>query len=82
MKSEPRTSVSGWKRLARVARNRFSDRRAENGKLGNWDKLSGRMNPAKTVFKLRSTPAPSLAAALDAKPEVAPHLTDTRPPHH
>ena len=47
-------------------------RTAENGRMGNWDKLSGRMSLVKTVFKLRSTPAPSLTAALDAKPEVAP----------
>ncbi len=30
------------------------------------------MSPEKTVSKLRSTPAPSLAAAFDAKPEVGP----------
>jgi len=40
--------------------------------MGNLDKSSGRMSPAKTVFKLRSTPAPSLTAALGAKAEVSP----------
>ncbi len=39
--------------------------------MGNLANLSGRMSPARTVFKLRSTPAPSLTAALDAKPEVS-----------
>jgi hypothetical protein len=34
--------------------------------------LSGRMSPEETVSKLRSTPAPSLTAALGAKPEVGP----------
>jgi len=40
--------------------------------MGNLDKVSGRMSIVKTVFKLRSTPAPSLTAALAAKPEVGP----------
>ncbi|MBN2134088.1 MAG: hypothetical protein JW741_31585, partial [Sedimentisphaerales bacterium] len=47
-------------------------RTAENGKTGDLDGLSGRMNPEETVSKLRSTPAPSLPPALGAKPEIGP----------
>jgi hypothetical protein len=40
--------------------------------MGKRDKVIGRMSPEKAVSKLKSTPAPSLAAALGAKPEFGP----------
>jgi hypothetical protein len=67
-----RTKERGLPDRIQISGHSWVPRRTADGKMGYLDRLCGHMSPEKTVFKLRPTPAPSLTAVLDARPEVSP----------